>query len=372
MHPTAVRANGRGQTAWLRIYLGYAPGVGKTYAMLQEGRRRRSRGTDVVVGWVQAYDRPRTLEAIGDLEIVPPRRITHRGVAVDEMDIDAVLARRPQVVLVDELAHTNVIGSRHQKRYQDVLELQACDVSVVSTMNIQHLVSLQDTLRLVTGVTVSETLPDWVLDSADELEIIDQSPEALLKRMRHGNVFPREQVERALEGYFRTDTLASLRELTLRRVADHTQRKLQTSEPDNNPVAPPRNETILVCLPPSSGAAALLTRGVHLAEQLRARLVVLHVTQPSRGLHLEAQRGHQEAMKALQLARALGAEVHTRHASNVAEAVIQFAVEVGATQLVLGESTRSWLRELVQGSVMREVLRRTRDVDVHVVRRSEP
>jgi two-component system, OmpR family, sensor histidine kinase KdpD len=253
-----------------------------------------------------------------------------------------------------------------------VLELQACDISVISTVNVQHLASLQDTVRLVTGVTVSETLPDWVVDSADELEIIDQSPEALLKRMRHGNVFPREQVERALESYFRTDTLASLRELTLRRVADHAQRKLQTPERDSPLAAPPCDETILVCLPPGSHAAALLTRGVHLAEQLRARLVVLHVTQPSRGLHLEAQRGHQEAVKALQLARALGAEVHTLHASNVADALIQFAGEVGATQLVLGESTRSRLRELVQGSVMREVLRRTRNVDVHIVRRSEP
>ena len=338
--------------------------------MLHEGRRRKSRGTDVVVGWVQAYDRPRTLDAIGDLEIVPPRRITHRGVAMDEMDVDAILARRPQVVLVDELAHTNVMGSRNPKRYQDVLELQARDISVISTVNVQHLVSLQDTVGLVTGATVSETLPDWVLDSADELEVIDQSPEALLKRLRHGNVFPREQVERALDSYFRADTLASLRELTLRRVAEHAQRKLQAPERDSNlATAPPGHETILVCLPPSSHAAALLTRGVHLAEQLRARLVVLHVTQPSRGLHLEVQREHQEVVKALQLARALGAEVHTRHASNVAEAVIQFAGEVGATQLVLGESTRSRLRELVQGSVMREVLRRTRDVDVHVVRR---
>jgi len=181
----AVQLHGRSQaTAWLRIYLGYAPGVGKTFGMLHEGRRRKARGTDVVIGWVETYDRPHTIEAIGDLEIVPPLVTIRGGVAVREMDVEAIITRRPQVVLVDELAHTNVQGSRHSKRYQDVLDLQASRINVISSVNIQHLASIHDTVRLLTGITVNETLPDWVLDTADELEMVDQSPEALRKRLR--------------------------------------------------------------------------------------------------------------------------------------------------------------------------------------------
>ena len=366
-----MRANGRGEAASLRIYLGYAPGVGKTYAMLQEGRRRKSQGTDVVVGWVIAYDRPHTLEAIGDLEQIAPRFIERLGVTVPEMDVDAILARRPQVALVDELAHTNVVGSRHAKRYQDVLELQACGISVITTVNIQHLTSLQDTVRLLTGVGVSETLPDWVLDAADELELTDQSPEALQKRLRHGNVVPREQIGRALESYFRTDTLIALRELTLRVMSDHARSKLQTVEFANGGSTEfPHRETVVVALPPNTEAQSLLRRGVHLADRLNALLVVVHVMQPGRGVHLDAAIGHQEAVKALQLARALGAEVHTIQNADVADALVSYIVESGATHVVLGESTHSWFHELVQGSVMRQVLRRTRNVDVHIVRRA--
>ena len=350
------------RAAWLRLYLGYAPGVGKTYAMLQEGERRRRRGSDVVVGWVEAYNRPRTLDAIGDLEIIPPRTITHRGVAVQEMDLEGILARRPQVALVDELAHTNVAGSKNTRRYQDALELQASGVSVISTLNIQQLASLQDTVRLVTGVNVTDVLPDWVLDSADEVEMVDASPDALRKRVQRGNVLPKEQVERALDGYFRTDTLMALRELTLRRTSDHARFRLHLGRQST--------ETVLVCLPASSQAQTVLRRGSELAERLQARLVVLHVTQPMRTFSAESSRGHQEAVKALQLAGALGSEVHTRQANNVAEAIVSFAAEMGVTQLVLGESSHSRWRELLWGSVMRDVLQRSRNVDVHIVRRA--
>ena len=194
--------------------------------MLNEGRRRSERGTDVVVGWVETYDRPHTVAAVGDLEIVPARAVHYRGQLLHEMDVDAVIARQPQVALVDELAHTNVPGSKHLKRYQDVLELREHGINVISTVNIQHLASLHDTVQLLAGVTVTETLPDWVLDAADELEMVDQSPEALRKRVRRGNMQPSGQVERALDGFFRIDTLTALRELTLRQKALHTQHKL--------------------------------------------------------------------------------------------------------------------------------------------------
>jgi two-component system sensor histidine kinase KdpD len=346
--------------AWLRVYIGYAPGVGKTYAMLKEGGDLKRRGSDVVIGWVETYDRPHTLEALGDLEIVPPRTITYRGTPVKEMDLEAVISRRPQVALVDELAHTNVPGAKNLKRYQDVLELQGCGIDVISTVNIQHLASLQHTIQLLAGVTVTETLPDWVLDAADEVEMIDQSPEALRKRVRRGNVQPRDQIERALDSFFRLDNLTALRELTLRRLADHNEHKLQAYQ---RGLSTPSDETVLVCIPANGMAQLLVRRGVHLAERLSAKLVALHIAQPGNS------DGHHEAMKALELARALGAQVETRSAAHLPDAMIACAQEVGATQIVLGESASSWIREFLQGSVVRDVLRRSRNVDVHVVRR---
>src|ERR1700674_4407889 len=214
------------QAAWLRVYLGYAPGVGKTYAMLNEGRRRRERGTDVVVGWVQTYDRPHTVAAVGDLEVVRSRALEYRGQLLHEMDVDAVIARQPQVALVDELAHSNVPGSKHLKRYQDVLDLGEHGINVVTTVNVQHLASLHETVQLLVGVTVSEALPEWVLEAADELEMVDYQPEALRKRLRRGHVQPKAQVERALDGFFQLGNLTALRELTLRRKALHAQHKV--------------------------------------------------------------------------------------------------------------------------------------------------
>jgi two-component system, OmpR family, sensor histidine kinase KdpD len=343
------------------VYLGYAPGVGKTFAMLHEGRELQQRGSDVVIGWVETYDRPHTAEAQGDLEVIAPRTIVHRGTAVKEMDVEALLARRPQVALVDELAHTNVAGARNLKRYQDVLELQAAGIDVISTLNIQHLASLQHTIQLLAGVTVTETLPDWVLDAADEVDMVDQSPEALQKRLRRGNIQPRDQIKRALDGFFQLETLTALRELTLRRVADHNEHRRAGMQHGN--LAAPASETVLVCVPPNQLAQLLVRRGVHLAERLEARLVVLHIAQPGHS------RGHNEAMKAMELARALGAEVRTESASNLAQAIVGCAQEMGATQVVLGEPGGGWFRELLQGSVVRDVLRRTRSIDIHVVRR---
>jgi two-component system sensor histidine kinase KdpD len=359
--------------SWLRVYLGYAPGVGKTFAMLNEGRRRRDRGTDVVIGWVQTYDRPHAEAAVGDLEIVPSRAVEYRGQLLHDMDVDAVIARQPQVALVDELAHTNVPGSKHLKRYQDVLDLREHGINVISTVNIQHLASLHETVQVLTGVTVTEALPDWVLEAADELEVVDYQPEALRKRLRRGNVQPKAQVESALDGFFRLDNLTALRELTLRRKALHAQHKLlERSDLDGVSLPALSSETVLVCVLHGDEAQALVRRGVHLAERLRGRLIVVHISEPGRGLQTDASHRHHEIVKALQLARALGAEVHTLIAySSVADTLVGFATDVGASQIVLGEPTRSWLGELLGGSIVRDVLQRTRDVDVHIVRRAE-
>ncbi len=358
--------------AWLRVYLGYAPGVGKTFAMLNEGHRRKQRGTDVVIGLVETYNRPLTVEAIGDLEVVPRRKLEYRGVMVDEMDVDAIIARKPQVALVDELAHSNVPGSKNEKRYQDVLELRDAGINVISAVNIQHLESLHDAVERITGVDVHETVPDWVVDQADEVELIDQSPEALQKRMLHGNIYHKSRVDDALNNFFRKGNLAALRELALRRVAEVTDDKLQQYMRAKGIEGPwPCKETVLVCLPPTDQAQQLVRRGMHLAERLQGRLVVLYIAQPAKGLSHERSRGYQEVQKALRIAGDLGAEVATRQSTKVADALVTYAQEIEATQIVMGETTRSRLRELFEGSVIREVLRRTKDIDVHIVQRAE-
>jgi len=360
----ARQAGQPGRSAWHRIYFGYAPGVGKTFEMLRHAHQYLARGADVVIGWVETYDRRHTVEALGELEIVPPRVLTRSSAVIREMDVDAIIARRPRLALVDELAHANVAGSRNQRRYQDVLELLAADISVMSTVNIQQLASLQDTLHVVTGTTVSETLPEWVVDNADELEMVDASPEAVRKRLRRGNVLPPQQVQRALEGYFQTDTLLALRELTLQRVAAHAAR--DGADPATQPSAP---EKVLVCLPATNQAQAILMRGVHLANRLHARLLALHVMPTSGGI--DAERGYQSVARALQLARALGGDVHTRRSRDVAQALVAFASEAGATQLVLGEDApRRWW-EVSQRSTLSTVLQRAHDIDVHVVRRAD-
>lgn len=359
--------------AWLRVYLGYAPGVGKTYAMLHEGRRRKGRGTDVVVGFVETYGRPKTIEAIGGLEVIPRRQIQYRGVTVEEMDVDAILARRPQVVLIDELAHTNAPGSKNPKRYQDVLEIRDAGINVITTVNIQHVESLNDVVLQVTGTRQRETVPDWVIDQADELELIDQSPEALQKRMTHGNIYPKERVDAALHNFFRKGNLSALRELALRRVLEHTDNQLHDYMRCQGIKGPWHcTETVLVCVPPTEQAQQLVRRGLRLAERLQARLVVLHVTQPRKGLDPRGSRGSREAHKALQLARELGAQVVTTESDSVAGALVEYAEQVNATQIVIGASSHSWLREMLRGSIVREVLRRTKDVDVHIVQRADP
>ena len=219
----AEQEPGRGR---LRLYLGAAPGVGKTFAMLQEAHRRKIRGTDVVIGFVETHNRPATAAAIGDLEVVPPMTVDYRGVLLKEMDVDAVLARRPRVALVDELAHTNAPGSRHEKRYEDVEELLDAGITVISTLNVQHVESLNDYVQELIGVAVHETVPDRVLDEADQIELIDMAPEALIQRMRHGNVYPPEQARRALENFFTLGNLTALRDIALRATAREVEDQL--------------------------------------------------------------------------------------------------------------------------------------------------
>ena len=354
----------------LRVYLGASPGVGKTYAMLDEGRRRRERGGDVVVGVVETHGRPKTAAQLGDLEIVPRRRVDYRGASLDEMDVDAVLARRPGLGLVDELAHTNAPGSRHAKRWQDVEELLAAGIDVISTLNIQHLESLNDVVEKITGVAQRETVPDSVVRAADQIELVDMSPEALRRRMAHGNIYPAERIDAALGNYFRAGNLGALRELALMWAADRVEDALDEYRTRQGITDTwETRERVVVAVTGAPGGEALVRRAARIATRARGELIGVHVTS-SDGLRTDTT-GAADLDRHRQLVTELGGSYHEVTGDDVGSALTDFARGQGATQLVMGASHRSRLAEVVRGSVIGDVIRRADGIDVHVIARNE-
>lgn len=371
----------------LRVYLAAAAGAGKTYAMLNEGHRREGRGTDVVIGYVETHGRPQTQAQIGDLEIVPRKKVEYRGVTLEEMDTDAIIARHPKVALIDELAHTNVPGSKHAKRYQDVLEILDAGIDVVTTLNIQHLESLNDLVASITGVRVRETLPDWILDQADEVELIDISPYALRQRMKHGNIYPRERIDAALNNFFREGNLTALRELALRRTAEKTEAQLQQYMTEHGITETwPANERVLVGFDARPHTRQVIRDAWRLAHGLHADLIAISV-QPEGYLALtskligwlkygsDAKRHREEARQRLEehatLAEDLGAEVIRMKSRDIARALVEIAREKRVTQIVLGQPARSHWEELLRGSIINRLLRLSTDIDIHLVPRSD-
>ena len=370
----------------LRVYLGSAAGSGKTYAMLNEGHRRESRGTDVVVGYVETHGRSQTQAQLGDLEIVPRKKVTYRGVTLEEMDTEAVIARHPKVALVDELAHTNVPGSKHVKRYQDVEEILDAGIDVVTTLNIQHLESLNDLVASITGVRVRETLPDWILDQADEVELIDISPYALRQRMKHGNIYPPERIDAALNNFFREGNLTALREIALRRTAEKTEAQLQEYMTEHGLTEmKPAGERVMVGFDHRPHTREVIRDAWRLAHGLHAELIAVSIRPEGylafrrklarllkyRGevkQHMEtAQRRLEE--NAL-LAEDLGAEVIRTSSRDIAKKLVEIAHERQVTQLVLGQPARSYGEELLRGSIINRLLRLSTDMDIHLVPRS--
>jgi two-component system, OmpR family, sensor histidine kinase KdpD len=350
----------------LRVYLGMAPGVGKTYAMLDEGQRRRGRRTDVVVGVVETYNRPKTLALLEGLEVVPRRRLTYRGAEFEEMDLDAVLKRHPQVALVDELAHTNVPGSRNEKRWQDVEELLDADIDVITTVNIQHLESLNDVVQRITGIKQRETIPDEVVRRADQIEIVDIAPEALRRRLAHGNVYPAERVDAALSNYFRTGNLAALRELALLWTAERVDEGLQRYRAAHGIEQPwEARERIVVALTGGSEGETLIRRATRIAARTAGSdLLGVHVVR-SEGL-----TGASPADLARQrtLLESLGGSWHEVVGDDVAEALLNFARAENATQVVLGASRRGRLETFLSGEgIGARVTRLSGHIDVHLV-----
>jgi two-component system, OmpR family, sensor histidine kinase KdpD len=356
----AEEARGRGR---LRVYLGMAPGVGKTYRMLEEGHRRLDRGTDLAVGFVEAHGRPNTIALLEGLETVPRRRVEYRGVVVEEMDTDAVVERRPTVALVDELAHTNVPGSVHDKRWEDVEVIRDAGIHVITTLNVQHLESIADAVATITGAPVNERLPDEVLLGADDIEIVDMSPYALRQRMKHGNVYPPERTRVALDKFFTESNLTALRELALRFLAQRVEGQLEGAI--NRETLPLITERVMVLVDGSRASHRAVRRAAALASALRAGFVAVIVETPETERQpFDKTRDVQETIDD---AIDLGADVMRVEADDLIDGLAQVARARRVTHLVVPYRALSGVRRLLERPLADQLLERLPDLEVHVV-----
>ncbi len=356
----------------LKIFLGAAPGVGKTYEMLTAARRKVADGVDVAIGVVETHGRRETLAMIEGLEVLPRKEVPYKGRVLEEMDIDAILARKPALVLVDELAHTNAEGSRHPKRYQDVEELLAAGIDVYSTLNIQHIESLNDVVARITQVRIRETVPDRIFDTADDVEVVDLTPDELIQRLNEGKVYAEDQAQRALKNYFKQGNLTALRELALRRTAervDDQMRQYMRRHAIRGTWA--ASERLLVCVNESAGAAQLIRRAKRVADRLNA---------PWFAVYVETARYHQlnEAQRlriadTLRLAESLGAQTLTLPGSRrIADDLVSYAHDNNITQIVVGKSVRPWWFEWLHGSVVHELVQQSAGINIHILAEDAP
>jgi two-component system sensor histidine kinase KdpD len=352
------------QTGIFKIFLGYAPGVGKTYSMLSEGIRRYSRGEDVVVGVVETHGRKGVVDLVGKMDVIPRMEIEYKGTIFTEMDVDAILARKPAVALIDELAHTNIEGSKHAKRYEDVIELLDAKIDVLSTVNVQHIESLNPLVERITGVHVRETVPDWVLQRAEEIVMSDLTPEALQKRMKRGDIYPVDRAERALGSFFRRGNLIALRELALRQVAQVVDKNLEqhwTRENLEHGVAV--RERIAVCISSNPVAQYLIARGGRMAHAMDADFYVVYVD----SAHDEEPDNRRSLQENIRFAENLGATVVRLARGNIAERVAEFAREKHLTHVVFGRSAQEGWRKFLYLTVIQKFLRHAPPIDVHIV-----
>ncbi len=350
--------------AIFKLFLGYAPGVGKTYNMLSEAIRRHSRGEDIVAGVVETHGRSPIAELVSQLEAAPRRKIGYKGTIFDEMDVDAILARKPKVVLVDELAHTNIEGSKHRKRYEDVIELLDSGIDVLSTMNVQHIESMTPLVRSITGVTVRETVPDWAMQRVNEIVLADLTPEALRHRMERGDIYPVERAERALGHFFRPGNLIALRELALRQVTQVVDRSLESYlEKEHVEQVAPVHERIAVCISSNPAAQYLIARGWRMSEAIQAELYVVYVD-----IGVDDNPDDQRTLRQnIEFANNLSATVVKLKAQSVAEEVARFVREKHITQVIFGHSAATGWRRYLYTSAIHKFLRDTPAVDVHIV-----
>jgi two-component system sensor histidine kinase KdpD len=347
-----------------KVFLGYAPGVGKTFSMLSEAMRRRSRGEDIVIGIVETHGRPRTAELAAQLEQVARKQLEYKGTLFEEMDVDAIIQRKPEVVLVDELAHTNIEGCEHAKRFQDVLQILEADIDVLSTLNIQHVESITPKVQSLTGITVRETVPDWVLDRADEVVLADLTPEALVTRMTRGDIYPQERVERALENFFRRGNLIALREMALQRVTravdrtldDYVERKKLSGNWQ-------LSERVAVCISANAESRDLVARGARMAEAMNAEFFVLYVeTETDK---VEKRRRSLEGN--IQFAENVGARVVRLKDGSVPTATAEYVSKNRITQVIFGRSAVTGWKKYLYYLALQRFMTDAPHVDVHIV-----
>ena len=346
-----------------KLFLGYAPGVGKTYNMLSEAIRRRQRGEDIVIGVVETHGRPRTRELAEQLEKVPRKKIEYKGVPFEEMDVDGILARKPQIVLIDELAHTNIDGSKHRKRYEDVLDVLAANIDVLATMNVQHIESVAPTVQSVTGIPIRETVPDWLVQRADEIVMADLTPEALQTRMRRGDIYGVDRAEKALANFFRRGNLIALRELALQHVTKAVDRTL-TAYMDAKQIDAhwAVRERVAVCISSNSASQMLIARGARVAEGVGGELFVLHV---DTGEDTSEEKSTLSAN--IQFARNLNAEVFIIKGKTVAQTAASFVREKRITHVVFGRTAVHGFRQYLYYWAIQHFLKESPNVDVHIV-----
>jgi two-component system sensor histidine kinase KdpD len=349
----------------LKIFLGYAAGVGKTYAMLAEAHRRFTRGEDIAIGYVEPHLRPDTMALVAGLPMIPPEVLEYRGAQFTELDTDAVLAAHPAIVLIDELAHTNVPGTRHQKRWQSVEEILDAGIDVLSTVNVQHLESLNDTVGQITGVRIRETLPDKVLDEADEVELVDLPPDALLNRLKRGAIYPPEKIDQALSNFFRRGNLVALREMSLRKTAEEVDEDLaefiSSHDVDKTWGVADR---VLAAVAAKPSSCKLVRRAYQLAKRLDGQLWVVHV-KPAAVMLASKEQAAIDELRAL--TEELQGEFIEVSADDIASGIIQFACSRQITYIVMGQSVRSRAEEIMRGSIVNRIMRETRNIDVVIV-----
>lgn len=356
-----------GERANLRVYIGAAPGVGKTYRMLEDAHALKRQGVEIVVAVVETHGREETVALIADLERVPMRKIEYRGVTLEEMDVDAVLERRPSVAIVDELAHTNVPGSKHHKRYEDVLELLDAGVSVITAVNIQHLESLNDAVSRTTGVRVRETVPDHFLCRADEVVNVDVSVDTLRTRLRQGKIYGVEKIEQSLNNFFRKGNLSALRELALRQIASDQASKAQDYREREGLEQPVIPEKVMVAMASRGSAKKLLRTGSRIAGRLASDWYAVYVETPREEVGRIKPQDYAALQENIRFAEELGAKVVRLNARRVADALIEFARREGITHVVFGQTSRTRLDILLHGSIINRFLAEVRDATVQVV-----
>jgi two-component system, OmpR family, sensor histidine kinase KdpD len=352
-----------------KIFIGMSPGVGKTYKMLEEGHRLRAAGIDVVIGLLETHNRAETIAKSIGLEQVPRQQIAYQGAVFTEMDVGAILHRQPQLVLVDELAHTNIPGSEREKRYQDVEQLLTAGIDVYSTVNIQHLESLNDTVAQLTGIIVRERIPDRILEAADEVVVVDVTPETLIERLQDGKIYAPEKIDRSLNNFFQRRHLAALRELALREVADNIE---DTEQDRRNALTQTYcniHERVLVCISTYPNSLQLLRRGARIAGYMHARFYVLFVDKPDRFLN-KAETLHIATCE--RLCREFDGEFIRLRDERVVKAIVQTAQQYRITQIVVGESQKSRWQIFWKGSFTQQILRLLKNVDIHIISTNKP